>query len=556
MKIRIPALLSLFVLLYSQSEAQDTSMPFNRDTQHRIDKAVNLSGNKANIHTGLKPFDRSDIKRTLETAQEQGIKFSPEDIFLLDQGNWLAQDSLRTRKGFLKYFFTNGNDFYHVNEDRFKLRLNPVLYVGGGIEKDADDKLFINTRGAEVEGLIGKKIGFYSYIATTQARYPEYVIGKVNQGNAIPTEGYWKKFKETGYDYFTARGYISFNPIEEINVKFGYDKLFVGEGYRSMILSDNPNAYLFLKTDTKVWKIRYTNLWAKMTSQPFGHFNQEEQSAKFAKYFAMHRLGINITPTLNVGLSETITYGDVHENGEAYSPKAEFFVPVIFYRAIELETGSYDTDAKVALDAKWNPWPRLSLYGQFLLDEFNLKFFKQDGWWANKYAVQAGAKYYDALGIKDLDLQAEFNTASPYTYAHATNYTSYTHYGLSLAHPLGANFTELVGIARYRPHRRLEMVLTSMFADYGTSDGDNNWGDDPNRSYNDRVQDFDNKIGQGITNQTITADLRLSYRLFSNAFIDLRQIVRNHQMADQPDKTAYASTVAFRWNISAREDLY
>jgi len=41
------------------------------------------------------------------------------------------------------------------------------------------------------------------------------------------------------------------------------------------------------------------------------------------------------------------------------------------------------------------------VYGQLLLDEFVLaQIKKKTGYWANKYAVQLGAKYVDAFNIQ------------------------------------------------------------------------------------------------------------------------------------------------------------
>ena len=88
---------------------------------------------------------------------------------------------------------------------------------------------------------------------------------------------------------------------------------------------------------------------------------------------------------------------------------------------------------------------KISFYGQIVLDEFVLDHIKEgDGWWANKWAVQGGAKYVDAFGLANLDLQGEINIIRPYTYSHTSNYGNYSSYKQSLAHPIGANLTEVV----------------------------------------------------------------------------------------------------------------
>ncbi len=101
---------------------------------------------------------------------------------------------------------------------------------------------------------------------------------------------------------------------------------------------------------------------------------------------------------------------------------------------------------------KANIAKRFQVYGQFLLDEFVLSEIKKNnGCWVNKWGIQLGAKYIDAFGIKNLDLQVEMNRVRPFTYSHSDSVANYTHYNQPLAHPLGANFQEFIGIARYQP---------------------------------------------------------------------------------------------------------
>jgi hypothetical protein len=159
----------------------------------------------------------------------------------------------------------------------------------------------------------------------------------------------------------------------------------------------------------------------------------------------MHHLDVNVTKGLNIGLFEGIMFGrrDRFDFG--------YLNPVIFYRSIEQQNGSFDNSV-AGLDFKANVKKRVQLYGQLLLDEFLLSEIKKnDGWWANKWAIQAGAKYINVFGIKNLDIQVEMNRVRPFTYGHRDSVANYTHYNQPLAHPLGANFSELIGIVRYQP---------------------------------------------------------------------------------------------------------
>ena len=310
-----------------------------------------------------------------------------------------------------------------------------------GKEKDVNDALFLNSRGVVIRGRLANKIGFYTYITDNQERDPLYVRQWEAQFKSVPGEGYYKNFKTTGYDYFDARGYFSFNVTKYIDVSFGYDKNFIGNGYRSLFLSDFSNNILFLKVNTRIWKLNYQNLFMELNAtEPRG---PDRLLAK--KYATMHHLDVGVTKWLNLGLFEGIIFGrkDHFEFG--------YINPIIFYRSIEQQNGSFD-NAVVGFDAKANVAHKFQFYGQLLIDEFVLSELKAGkGWWGNKYGIQVGAKYIDAFNIPNLDLQVEVNRVRPFTYSHEDSVTNYTHYNQPLAHPLGANFQELIGLLRYQP---------------------------------------------------------------------------------------------------------
>ena len=51
---------------------------------------------------------------------------------------------------------------------------------------------------------------------------------------------------------------------EHINFQFGHDRQFIGDGYRSMLMSDFSPPALFLKINTNVWRLNYTNLFTQI----------------------------------------------------------------------------------------------------------------------------------------------------------------------------------------------------------------------------------------------------------------------------------------------------
>jgi hypothetical protein len=322
-----------------------------------------------------------------------------------------------------------------------------------------------------------------------------------------------------------------------------------------MILSDFSNAYNFLKINTRVWRFTYTNLFTQMPYDVRSLTNQGTLgSVKYPdKYLAYHHLGMTIRPNLQIGLFESVvsSRGDSANSGGF---DISYLNPVIFYRYAESNVGSPD-NILLGMDARWIIKKRLELYTQLNLDEFFLKnILKNNGWWANKRGFQLGGKYINAFGIRNLDLQGEYNTATPFTYTYAGNSKSYTNYNQSLAHPLGSNFRELIGVLRYQPIKRLQVIVKGFYSRKGIDTGKTNFGGNVLLDYTTRKSEYNNNTLQGNLNTLYTADVCLSYLLRQNLFIDLQVIQRRSKYSLSPklDNTATIFQVALRLNTGKR----
>jgi hypothetical protein len=395
--------------------------------------------------------------------------------------------------------------------------------------------------------MIDRKVGFYTFLGENQSVLPSYVQEELVRNPVVPHEGFWKPFKENGVDFFQARGYIDFSISKHVYMQFGNDRTFIGNGYRSLIFSDYSPPTLYLRANVRVWKLNYTYQLNRMVAD-----NKAPNSERYPeKYMAFHHLTFNIGKKLNIGVFESVVFSN--EDSVSSSFDFGYLNPVIFFRAIEQQYGSSD-NAILGLDFKWNAFRRVSMYGQLVLDEFKLDEVQAgDGWWANKYAMQLGLKYIDAFGVSNLDLQAEFNAVRPYTYAHFTQYGSYSNYRQSLAHPLGANFNEWVGIIRYQPIPRLNLIAKTFFANPGRDDVGQNWGGDILKNYTTREQDYGNTIGQGVSNTILFMDFTASYMIKHNVFIDVKQIIRQSKSdLDSYNSNTSITSVALRWNMPQR----
>ena len=542
--------------------SQSTNVTLNEDYYHWVTRYEIKAGRIApELFSSVRPFKRKAIVAFIDSLEKKHHVFtSTADQFNYaylqnDNWEWSGAESSNSKKPFLKSLYRKKSDFAHLDQPDIDLHVNPVLYFGVGKDSRLNQSTFINTRGVEIRGMIDKKIGFYTFLTDNQAILPAYVSDALSLNNVyvVPHEGFWKTYKNGGVDFFQARGYLDFNISKSIYMQFGNDRTFIGNGFRSLIFSDYSPPNLFLRANVKVWKMNYMFQLNRLVADAPGTAGGSTSNKNYpVKFMAFHHLSLNIGKKLNLGLFESVVFtpqDTINKN----TFQLNYLNPVIFYRAVEQQGGSPD-NVLLGGDFKWNAMKRLSFYGQIVIDEFVLKELKAGkGWWGNKFALQGGLKYIDVFSVPNLDVQLEANLIKPYTYSHDTQYSNYSNYNQSLAHPLGANLVEGVAIVRYQPLPKLNLIVKSFYTKIGRDTTGVNWGSDILKNNSTRQMEYGNKVGQGVKNTIVFADLTASYMLKHNFFIDLKATIRrsNSPVALYNNNSTITS-VSLRWNISAR----
>lgn len=542
-----------FLLATSYLVAQSTDIPLNSSAYPIIDE-MDVS-TESSIFTTIKPISRRYISEELSKFSGGNPADQLDHSFLkieTQEGDSLPENN----NPLWSTFFKNGPDFFSVHEEGLDLRINPVVVFGGGKGSQTSDLVYENYRGLELRGTIDKKVSFYTMLTENQARYPLYVRNATDSTLGVPYEGFWKQYRDTGVDFLRARAYVDVNVSRHIAAQFGYGKHFIGDGRRSLILSDFGNNYPYLRLNTRIWKFQYTSIFAQLIGETNGgSFGLLGTGSFTRKYLASHHLSIKPHPNLTIGLFESVIYGDSANN----NLRVEYLNPVIFYRALEQQDGSSD-NVIIGADFKWNLWNRLSLYGQLVIDELIIKeALNQTGWWGNKQGFQLGFKYFDIFGIQNLNGQLEWNQVRPYVYGHESNFTSYSHYNMALAHPLGANFQEILVSANYRPLPKLRIQVDVLQAQYGNDLGGLNYGRDILKSYlpANRPGDYGNDILQGERMKLLMVQGMMTYHLYHNMQVNLQGTWRKESSElTGSDFNSSVFALTYRWNFPVRSYLF
>jgi hypothetical protein len=520
-----------------QAYSSQLNIPFVHNEYAKFDRNMNLVG--ANSHTASKPFVYDEVSKYYDfKAEKEKLQKETETW----AGRKLWNEHLVQLQG-EDYWFT----------------IDPIFDLETGSDADAGST-YNNTRGFLVQGGLGKKFNFYASVFESQGRFAQYVNEYSESLKAfgpdpaiIPGRGIAKRFKSDSYDYPVSEAYLSYAPAKFINVQFGHGKNFIGDGYRSLLLSDVASPHPFLKLNTKFWKIKYTNTWMWLKDvRP----EAVADKAFLTKYMANHYLSWNVSKRLNIGLFESVIWENSNDRGF----DVNYLNPIIFYRAIEFETGQGAGNAIIGASAKYKWNDNINLYSQFVLDEFSLGDVKGgEKSWKNKFGYQLGVKYYNAFKVENLLLQFEYNKVRPYTYSHNTIVLNYAHNNQPMAHLWGANFSEAILIGRYH-YKRWFGDAKFIFGVRGLdlNDGTDNfsYGGDVYRDYNDRPFDTGVEVGQGIRTKTFNGNLQVGYVInpASNLKLFTDISFRNFNPEAETVSTFKNSTVWF--NLGIRTDLF
>lgn len=583
----VKAFISCAIVIFSVvcSYGQTTYYSTSSQNIRFIDRLEIKSGEAIpNIHSVFKPYGRRQISGFLEISDTTIKDLTLVDKFiirsiLLENPEYSSVEQDTTGKPMLKYFYHYPQDFYRIHTDDYFLSVNPVMNFDVGFEKGVKDHLYINTRGIEVRGLINDKVGFYTYLADNQARFPSYVNNKIDsQERAVPGEGWNQEFGTGGYDFFTARGYIAFQATKNIDLQFGQDGNFIGHGIRSLLLSDYSNDYLFLKINTQIGRFHYQNIFAELIDYPMRSYGGRLFDKK---YSVTHTLSANLSKKFQLAVFENIVYGRSDDYGKR-GLEMHYFNPVIFYRAVEHHIGDADKVA-IGLNWRWLIARKASFYGQIYIDDFHLGDINNDidsimvrvglrgerkhsdyASFRNKFAMQAGLIIVDFLGVDNLDVQGEVNLIRPYVYSHYDTYNSglrpaasYSHYGQSLAHPMGANLREYIGLIHYQPFNKMVISATIMYANQGLDKDGENMGHNIMSDYSDRPGDYNILFLQGNRLNVFLTDFMISWQFRHGFWLDGRFVIRNEDYPDQSLKyNTHHYGLGLRMNIAARKHVF
>lgn len=469
------------VSLLAQENPQAQTVFINFENQQSIDY-WDIKNPSFEFHSSFKPY----LLSTLNQFSDTSISFAHYPI----------------KNFFLSNTFNEGPH----KRNQFNIQALPIIDLQAGYDVLQSKFVSETSGGAAFKLNINNDFSFAVNAIGGRVSYPNFTDTSVKTSYLISGLGRAYKNNDGSYNYSNVSGSISYSPSKVFNFQLGKEKHFIGDGYRSLLLSDFSTSNPYLGINANVWRIQY-NVWYSWM-QDFSNYNGSQKNLR-NKFGTFHYLSFNVLKELNISFFENIVWQGTDTN-RLRTFDVNYLNPVVFYRPQEYSVGSSD-NAMMGFNISGKLFKTLKLYAQIVADEFYLKEIKaRKGWWANKQGWQLGTKYINAFKIKGLTLQAEYNQVRPYTYTHGSTQQNYSNYGQALAHPFGANFKEYLGFMSYRANRWM-ISAQGVYAIIGKDTLGSNLGQNIFLSYATRPYEYGHKTTQGNKQQFMQSDIKLTY---------------------------------------------
>jgi len=406
--------------------------------------AINVSSQHNLISTHS--FFRDKLFETSRSNPYNGNAFLP-----ITEPNYDIQNHLRDTSIFYYDFAETAfkKHWVEIKTEDCYLTISPVFNfsLGRDLSDTATRNLFQNTRGFIIEGDIAKNFSFATTFYENQSRLSSYEsifirshgefyfnnngLSYNMQNGVVPGATRTKNFKNGGFDYGFAQGYIVYQPYKKLDIIVGNNQQFIGAGYRSMLLSDNSSAAPYLRLDYKISKRwSYTYLRTRAMNLVRKKKTTTVEAYYQPKGYAVNYLSFQATDKLNISLFEGATWSI----GDSLTTKR---INPLFYNPIPIVSSLLNDSicsAIQGINVNWLLHQNARVYGQFAVGSIGTK----------QYTFQVGYRGNDYFKIKNLYTQIEYNFATSKMYKATTDRLNYSHYNLALAHPMENGFQEIV----------------------------------------------------------------------------------------------------------------
>lgn len=482
------------------------------------------------LHTSLKPYiiaDSGIVRQVYDSLMMSNVDNAGK--------NWIH-----------KVLFSG--HLAEVKNKNYTFSIDYLPDLQAGREFESKQTTDLNTRGYQISATIGSNFFFYTSGYENQGKFANYEANYISKTDMIPGEAYDRSF--LGYnDWSYATTLMGYKLSKAVTIVLGEDKTFIGDGYRSVLLSDYAANYPLLRLTADLGpNVQYMAMWAYMEDPSAVQFNSFTNNRR--KWGAFHYIDWSINKRASIGFFNALIAEEANDQGKLHGFDVNYIDPLYFSSSLGPSgAGTIPDHTLVGFNGKYKFFNKTTIYGQLLFDQSLSPVNNSGG-----KAWQLGFKGSDLFKVKSLNYLFEYNTAAPYTYANRNPIVNYTELDEPLGDPLGANFKELLGIVNYSIGR-FDLQGEIDYAKTGLNIGSINYGQDITLADNINLPPATTgTTGQGLATTVKYAEGTVAYLLNPkyNFRLEVGALLRQETNSETSLKTAMI-TIGLR---SSFRDLY
>ncbi len=233
-----------------------------------------------------------------------------------------------------------------------------------------------------------------------------------------------------------------------LSLTLGRQRVFWGPQPVNLSISETAEPLDLFSARYKKGRLRFSFLFARLDeSRPdsVDILRLADETFNDNRYLVGHRLDIMFHKRFRLGLFETIIYG-----GEGRPPELYYLNPLQFFHTAQLNENE-DDNTMLGLDFSYIPVNEVLLYGQLLVDDFQIDNRSQGDQEPNEIGYMAGLFKSGRTSSFSPDIKLEYVRITNRTYHQKQPRNRYLNRNLLIGHPLGPDADSLSLVARFWP---------------------------------------------------------------------------------------------------------
>jgi hypothetical protein len=377
------------------------------------------------------------LSEDMNRFTERQMSFSDRSFFTIWKPNYDGQTLGAARQDSLALFGSEQprrtwlgrklfqESFLQIDSPDFYLYADPLMDFEKGKESPGKEA-YVNTRGFRAGVRIGRKFAIGTTFYENQASFTRALNDYVDSFRIVPGQGRVHNQTTYDWDYAHSSGYLSFSPVDWLNLQLGQGKNFLGDGYRSLLLSDFSYSYPYLRVTWQTKRLMYSWMLAQTDIYKT---NASDRFVFRYNVLGIHLLSVNVTDWIQLSaIQQSLFYHP--DTLTRFKLTSDMLNPVMMPLFSKSNVHSmWGANVKIWLA------PGLFVYNQWMFDNLG-------GIGTVRKGVQAGFKYFGCGALNGLFAQGEFNRVEAGVYTNSEKGMDWRHYNQPMAHPYGNHFEE------------------------------------------------------------------------------------------------------------------